>query len=277
MSSNDTRQQVSETYTRAVESAGGSCCSPGCCTPQSKGAAAQTAGYDVAELAGLPADAIENSFGCGNPLAFSGVEEGQTVLDLGSGAGIDLIIAANKVGPTGKVIGVDMTDVMIERARANIELAGMGGVIEVRKGIIEELPVEESSVDWVISNCVVNLSPEKDRVFAEIARVLRPGGRISISDIVVEELPQWARESQALYGACVAGAISEHDYLEGLRRAGLVEVEAAERWVYSMEQLSGLLESELVAERAIPLEDIKRAAVELEGKVWSAKVIGRKP
>ncbi len=139
-----------------------------------KGAVVEFAGYTADELAELPDDAVVNSFGCGNPVALAGLRKGDVVLDLGSGAGIDLLLAARLVGPEGRVIGVDMTDEMIARAEANIAAAGLANV-EVRKGIIEELPVEDASVDWVISNCVINLSPEKERVFAEIARVLRPG------------------------------------------------------------------------------------------------------
>ncbi len=193
--SNRVRQSVSEFYTQAVKSGSGCGCGGGEAIP--KGFAAQFAGYGD-DVAGLPADAVVNSFGCGNPLAFSEVKPGEVVVDLGSGAGIDLLIAARKAGPSGLVIGVDMTDEMIARARANAAEAGFAN-IEVRKGIIEDLPVEAASVDWVISNCVINLSPEKDRVFAEIARVLKPGGRMLVSDIVVQDVPAWVRESMALY------------------------------------------------------------------------------
>ena len=159
-------ESVSSAYTEALESSrkgtGGSCCAPssGCCTPP-VGTAAKTAGYTTEELSRY-SEASVSSFGCGNPLAFEGVEPGQVVLDLGSGAGFDLLIASAKVGPEGRVIGVDMTDAMIEAARGNAAKAGATNV-EVRKGTIEQLPVEDGSVDWVISNCVINLSPEKDR------------------------------------------------------------------------------------------------------------------
>ncbi|MGH6961179.1 MAG: methyltransferase domain-containing protein, partial [Dongiaceae bacterium] len=155
------RQSVSAAYTRAVEQ------QTGCCGP--KGVAAKLAGYGAE--AGALTEANQDSFGCGKPLAFSEVRQGDTVLDLGSGAGLDLLLASGRVGPTGRVIGVDMTDAMIDRARANVARQGATNV-EVRKGLIEDLPVESSSVDWVISNCVLNLSPDKPRVFAEIARVL---------------------------------------------------------------------------------------------------------
>lgn len=267
----DIHKMVSETYTRAVTTPGGGCCGTSSCGGSSqKGTLAKMAGYDAGELAGLPADAVINSFGCGNPLAFSEVRPGEVVLDLGSGAGIDLILAAKKVGPTGHVIGVDMTDAMIERARANVAAAGLQN-IEIRKGIIEELPIESGSVDWVISNCVINLSPDKSRVFAEIARVLKPGGRMRVSDIVVQDLPEAMRASAALYGSCVAGAISEEEYLAGLRAAGLVDVEVRERVVYDASQLEALAASELGAD-----EDVKKLAAAAAGKVWSAIIYARK-
>jgi SAM-dependent methyltransferase len=245
----------------------------------------KVAGYTREELDALPPEAVINSFGCGNPLAFSEVREGDVVLDLGSGAGIDILLAGKKVGPGGRVIGIDMTDEMIEKARENIARSGLTHV-EVRKGIIEELPVESSSVDWAISNCVINLSPEKPRVFAEIARVLKPGGRMLVSDIVVDALPQRLREDQGLYSSCIAGAISEKEYLSGLRGAGLAEVEVRERIVYDSVQLEALIGSELVDGKpgscgcggtkadGSTAADIARSIV---GKVWSAKFYARKP
>ncbi|MCC6156992.1 MAG: arsenite methyltransferase [Deltaproteobacteria bacterium] len=247
---------------------------------------AAIAGYDGEELSSLPADAVQSSFGCGNPLAFAGVREGQTVVDLGSGAGIDLLIASRMVGPTGRVIGVDMTDEMIERARANVAEAGATNV-EIRKGVIEQLPVEDASVDWVISNCVINLSPEKPRVFSEIARVLRPGGTMRVSDIVVSDLPAWVREMRQMYSSCVAGAISEDDYLAGLREAGLTDVEVVERLVYDRTQLRAFIATELKdastcgccgggSSQTVAPEVADRIAEEVEGKIWSAKVVARK-
>ena len=172
MTESEVHQEVSRAYTEALRRSRkgrGAGCSGAdvACSPS--GGAAALAGYQ--EGREKYAEAAASSFGCGNPLAFAGVEPGQTVLDLGSGAGLDLLVAAEKVGPTGKVIGVDMTDAMIEAAREATERAGYSN-IEVRKGLIEELPVEDASVDWVISNCVINLSPQKDRVFSEIHRVL---------------------------------------------------------------------------------------------------------
>jgi SAM-dependent methyltransferase len=302
------RRSVSESYARAIETPGSSCCG-GEALP--KGVAAKLAGYTREELLSLPDDAVANSFGCGNPLAFSEVSEGQVVLDLGSGAGIDILLAAKAVGPRGRAIGVDMTDAMLERARANAAAAGLDNV-DVRKGLIEELPVETGTVDWVLSNCVINLSPEKERVFAEIARVLAPGGRISISDIVVEDLPDWMRQSAALYSSCVAGAISEADYLEGLRAAGLVEVAVRERLVYDATQILAFATSAEAGEAGGVAGGVgaaggagkaggageaggaggalsccgstaavhplaRQMAESVVGKIWSAKFVGRRP
>ncbi|GMU91058.1 MAG: hypothetical protein AMXMBFR4_01160 [Candidatus Hydrogenedentota bacterium] len=283
------RSEVSKRYAQAVsQPASGGCCGAtadaGCGASSSKSLTVRTAGYDDAELSALPADAVVNSFGCGNPLAFSGVREGDVVLDLGSGAGIDLLIAAKKVGPAGRVIGVDMTDAMIERARKNIAAAGASNV-EVRKGIIEDLPVESGTVDWVISNCVINLSPDKPKVFSEIARVLKPGGRMSVSDIVAQDLPWWMRKSMKLYSACIGGAISEEAYVAGLRAAGLESVEVRERLVYEREHVEGFVRGILpsfmgglakplqvaVAKLLVPL------AGTVAGKIWSAKFYAVKP
>lgn len=162
------------------------------------------------------------------------------MLDLGPGAGLDLLIAARKVGPSGQVIGVDMTEEMINKAKENIKAAGVKNV-EVRKGLIEDLPIESSSVDWVISNCVINLSPEKEKVFSEITRVLKPGGRMVVSDMVGENIPEWLRENKNLYSACISGVISEKEYLSGLRKAGLEKVKVSERIVYQSDELELLI------------------------------------
>lgn len=281
MTTNDNeriRKSVSAFYGRAVRSGTGCCSGSGCgCgggddATGIAGFAARFAGYDD-QAAGLPADAVANSFGCGNPLAFSEVEPGEVVLDLGSGAGIDLLIAARKVGPTGRVIGVDMTDEMIARAQANAAEAGFTN-IDVRKGIIEDLPVDAASVDWVISNCVINLSPEKHRVFAEIARVLKPGGRMRVSDIVVEDLPAWARDHMGLYASCVSGAVSQAEYLEGLAKAGLADIEVRERFPYDLVQVNEVLG---VGEDEFPHPDLSRRESEIAGKVFSATFCARKP
>ncbi len=274
----DIRQEVSKSYGEAINRPGAG----GCCSPTSsavKDLAMSFAGYSAQELEDLPAEAADNVFGCGNPVSFAGMRLGDVVLDLGSGAGVDLFLAAKKVGPTGRVIGVDMTDEMIAKAKENIRTSGLPNV-EVRKGIIEALPVESASVDWVISNCVINLSPEKEKVFQEIARVLKPGGQMFISDIVTDAaLPEEILNDRSLYSACVAGAISEGQYLDGLRSAGLVDVEVRGRLVFDAVQI---LSAVKVAADEFRLDKTWGARSEelakaVEGKVWSAKVYGRKP
>jgi len=283
--SDQIRDEVSRAYTAAIGRAAGSgqgCCGGGCGTgtatptgaPTAVGVAALTAGYGD-ELTNVPADVAGSSFGCGNPLAFAGVRPGDTVLDLGSGAGLDLLIAAEKVGPEGRVIGVDMTDAMIEAARRNVERAGAAQV-EIRKGLIEELPVADGTVDWVISNCVINLSADKKLVFHEIHRVLRPGGSFSISDIVAEELPEWLRQEAAAHSACIGGAISETEYRAGLEATGLVDVEVTDRLVYDAAQLRGMVASDL-EDLGVTSELLERGVEEVAGKVWSVKLTGRKP
>ncbi|MBI3926128.1 MAG: arsenite methyltransferase [Armatimonadetes bacterium] len=269
MSKSDSiRQEVSRNYAAAIRSSDG-CCGGSCQVSEPRDVVAQWAGYTEQEMTGLGQG---SSFGCGNPVSFAEVRTGEVVLDLGSGAGLDLLIAGARVGAAGRVIGVDMTDEMLEVARRNIARSGLSNV-EVRRGIIEALPVEDSSVDWVISNCVINLSPEKHRVFEEISRVLRPGGKISISDIVAQDLPQLVRDNPALYSGCLGGAISEAEYVEGLRRAGLENVEVRQRTVYTREQLLtfGASLSELLPEGSGEL------ASALTGKVWSAQFSARKP
>ena len=276
----DVRETVSRNYARAVEqnpASKGSCCAG----PAPQGVLTTLAGYSREALAGLPADAVVNSFGCGNPVALAAIREGDTVLDLGSGAGIDLLLDAKLAGPKGKVIGVDMTLAMIERARANAKAAGLNNV-EVLEGIIEDLPVNSESVDLVLSNCVINLSPEKHRAFAEIYRVLRTDGRFSISDIVAEPMPDWILRSELLHSACISGAIPEAQYLDGLKKAGLADVKVSDRLTYDASQLAGLLDSEsgggcCCGSEALPKDQLARVTEALAGKVASIRVVGRKP
>jgi SAM-dependent methyltransferase len=238
---------------------------------------AAVAGYDQTELRVLPSDAVANSFGCGNPLAFAGVSPGQVVVDIGSGAGIDCLLAARKVGPNGRVIGVDMTPAMIEKARENVRQAGLHNV-EFRLGEAEAMPVDDASADWVISNCVINLSPDKPRVFKEAFRVLKPGGRLSVTDIMVEELPWFLRRSTSLYTSCVAGAISETQYLNGLLTAGFPDVQVTERIIYDHDQVMSLM-PDVLGRRTSFIRRPLRWLIDhyVVGTVWSARVVARKP
>jgi SAM-dependent methyltransferase len=232
------------------------------------------AGYSEKEYVGLPDSAVSSSFGCGNPVAFAGVKPGDVVLDLGSGAGLDLLLAARAVGPTGRVIGIDMTDEMIARARENVRTAGVTNV-EVRKGIIEALPVEDSSIDWIISNCVVNLSPEKEKVFSEIARVLKPDGQMLVSDIVANDVPKALLAEASVYASCVVGALSEEQFVAGLCVAGLTEVTVRDRIVYNNAQIKAALDEALSSSRTISSR-IEEVIQQLSGRVWSAEFYARK-
>ena len=257
------KASVREHYARIARGAGQSCCGPqttcGCAGgPQSMG---QLIGYSEGELATIPEDA-NLGLGCGNPVAIASLEEGETVLDLGSGAGIDCFLAAERVGPKGKVIGVDMTPEMLRRARANAKEGGYRNV-EFKKGEIEDLPLPDASVDVVISNCVINLSPDKPRVFAEAFRVLRPGGRLMVSDIVLmRKLPQGLLDSAAAYSACIAGAARKSDYLAMLREAGFGGVRVTSQKVYPVELLIDGVDDlgSLIEDLGFSAEDLKRAA-----------------
>ncbi len=281
--SEEIKQAVKDGYTERLAS--GSCCCgrPAPATIETKRRDLQVGlGYTPAQLAGLPEGAVASAFGCGNPLGFAEVRPGETVLDIGSGAGIDCLIAARAVGPAGRVIGLDMTDAMIEKARENARAAGAGNV-EFRHGDAEAMPVEDASVDWVVSNCVINLAPDKPAVFREVARVLRPGGRVAISDIVLAddfpELPAAIKHNLELYVGCVAGAVPESTYLAAMRAAGLEDAVVTARRVFGEEDL-GVFFAETAARLGggdrtrCFLEELRGAVV---GKVWSARIAARKP
>lgn len=185
-------------------------------------------GYQKEELGALPEEALMG-LGCGNPVRLAEISEGETVVDLGSGGGIDVFLAARQVGPSGRVIGVDMTPEMLARARQNVERLGLKNV-EFRQGLIEAMPVEDSSVDVILSNCVINLAPDKGAVFKEAFRVLKPGGRLVVSDMVAKgELPGEIQENPELWAACIGGALPEEEYLETIRKAGFPTVEVLTR------------------------------------------------
>ena len=256
--SKDIRTVVRERYAQAAK--GGSlCCGPSCCGPDVN-QIAQHIGYRAEDLALLPTGA-NLGLGCGNPLEHAALQPGETVLDLGSGAGVDCLLAAHAVGPGGRVIGVDMTPAMIEKARANAQSARLTNV-EFRLGEIEHLPAADNSVDVIISNCVINLSPDKGQVFREALRVLRPDGRILVSDLVLRRpLSERLKNSIDAYVGCVAGALLKEDYLQRAREAGFTGVEVLEERTYDVE-----IES--------VSEDLREEAL---ATVVSIKVRGMKP
>jgi arsenite methyltransferase len=226
----DLREEVRARYAEAAlgiakgRGCGCDCESIGCCGEEADTAFGRGL-YDPAERAELPQLAVDASLGCGNPVAVAELHEGETVLDLGSGGGIDVLLSARRVGPTGTVYGLDMTDEMLALARSNAETAGAHNV-HFLKGVIEEIPLPAESVDVVISNCVINLATDKPAVLQEIARVLKPGGRIGIADVVAEDrLSPAERAERGSFAGCVAGALSESEYRVGLEEAGFASIE----------------------------------------------------
>lgn len=232
------KSTVREHYADLVRSAGSCCSSSDCCGTEInieealKRDFANQNEYTDVQLSSIPNDAVENSFGCGNPLMYADICEGDVVLDLGSGAGIDVLLAAQLVGESGRAIGIDMTPEMIEKARKNAEEAA-GKNVEFRLGEIESMPVEDGSVDWIVSNCVINLAPDKDLVFQEAYRVLKPGGKLLVSDIVANHLPKWLRSTISNWANCISGALPEDQYLDSIRRAGLEEIQVLNKSPYA--------------------------------------------
>ena len=233
MNSDAVREAVRERYASAAQSS--SCCGPSasaCCGDSGTDPMSGVRYYTAKELAGLSAEVAGFSLGCGNPVAFADPQPGETVLDLGSGGGLDCFIAARCVGPTGHVIGVDMTPAMLERARQAAVDMGYT-TVEFRQGYIEALPVADNAVDLVISNCVINLSTDKDRVFGEAFRVLKPGGRLVVSDIVTAgALPDAIRRNVSLWAECIAGALPESEYTAKMAAAGFERIEPLARAAY---------------------------------------------
>ena len=240
----DVREAVKRKYGEAAKraaSGGTACCGGGAelsgCDPITRNL------YSETEKGALPEKAVAASLGCGNPSALAKLQPGEIVLDLGSGGGIDVILSAKRVGPMGKAYGLDMTDEMLALARENQKKAGVENV-EFLKGAIENVPLPNNSVDVIISNCVINLSGDKDRVLAEAFRVLKPGGRLAVSDVVVRgEVPEDIRKSMELWVGCIAGALEENEYQEKLRRAGFESIDVETTRVYRVEEAREFLEA----------------------------------
>lgn len=265
----DTKTLVQEKYGAAArqvqKTSSAACCNPAfsCCDPIT------TNLYNEAEKSGLPANAVLASLGCGNPTALIELKPGETVLDLGSGGGIDVLLSAKRVGPSGKAYGLDMTDDMLALARENQRQAGVENV-EFLKGEIENIPLPEASVDVVISNCVINLSADKDRVLREAFRVLKPGGRFAVSDVVARgEVPDAVRQSMMLWVGCIAGALEENEYTAKLAKAGFTAISVEPTRIYSIEDARRFLEDAGV--------DVDAIAPQAEGKLMSAFIRATKP
>jgi ubiquinone/menaquinone biosynthesis C-methylase UbiE len=278
------KEQVKERYAEEARrvrqnSDGASCCGgapevskskPSCCgSNASAGDPISSNLYLDDEMASLPADAVAASLGCGNPTALAELKPGETVLDLGSGGGIDVLLSARRVGPLGKAYGLDMTDEMLALARDNQRKAGVENV-EFLKGEIENIPLPDNTVDVIISNCVINLSGDKDRVLREALRVLKPAGRLAVSDVVARaEIPAQVRRHVELWSGCIAGALEESDYRAKLEAAGFEAINVEPTRIYSAAQCS-----EWFAQAGL---DTDRTAPELDGMFMSAFVRARKP
>ena len=280
MSDQDIVTSVKEKYGQAalrITSGGG-----GCCDPQSSGTECGSITsnfYAADETAGLPAEAVQASLGCGNPVALAELTPGETVLDLGSGGGIDVLLSAKRVGPTGKAYGLDMTDEMLALARENQQNAGVENA-EFLKGAIESIPLPDASVDVVISNCVINLSADKRRVFAEAFRVLKPGGRFAVSDMVVKgQLPGPVRRSMEAWTGCFAGVLEEDQYRALLAEAGFEEVEVEPTRIYLASDVRQVFEGYKtllgkIERQGLRLDDL---LTEADGKYRSAFIRAVKP
>ena len=271
MSTQDIKEAVKEKYGQAalrVSKGGSSCCGAapaveGCADPITSNL------YDGAQTGEIPEEALLASLGCGNPTALAELKPGETVLDLGSGGGIDVLLSARRVGPSGKAYGLDMTDEMLALARENQRKAGVPNV-EFLRGEIENIPLPDNSVDVVISNCVINLSADKDRVLREAFRVLKPGGRFAVSDIVVRgEVPREIRKSVELWVGCMAGALEENEYLAKLAEAGFQTVTVEATRVYHVADARDMLSSKGI--------DVDAIAPLVDGKFISAFVRAKKP
>ena len=271
MATNDLKEVVREKYGQAaslVQKGRTSCCGTAssvanCCDPITSHL------YDDAQAGEVPEDALKASLGCGNPTALAELKSGEIVLDLGSGGGIDVILSARRVGPTGKAYGLDMTDEMLALAQENKRKSGLTNV-EFLRGEIENIPLPGDSVDVIISNCVINLSGEKDRVLKEAFRVLKPGGRFAVSDVVVRgDVPEAIRRSMELWVGCIAGALTETDYRAKLAAAGFGGIEIEVTRVYGVDEAATFLAGQGL--------DVDAAAKEVDGKIVSAFIRAIKP
>ncbi|HWD98955.1 MAG TPA: arsenite methyltransferase [Bryobacteraceae bacterium] len=265
------REVVKEKYGQAalrVNAGGSSCCGAsaaldGCCDPITSRL------YDAAQTGELPVEAVLASLGCGNPTALAQLHPGETVLDLGSGGGIDVLLSARRVGPSGKAWGLDMTDEMLALARENQRKAGVENV-EFLKGEIENIPLPDNSVDVIISNCVINLSGDKDRVLREAFRVLKPGGRFAVSDVVTRgAVPADVRQNMLLWVGCIAGALEEYEYVAKLARAGFDGIDIEPTRIYDIEDARTFLGGQGI--------DVDAIAPQVEGKFMSAFIRAKKP
>jgi len=271
----DVKDVVREKYAdaaRRVKRGETGCCSSACCgssSPERLDDPITSRLYDDRQVAELPPEAVQASLGCGNPTALAPLNPGEVVLDLGSGGGIDVLLSARRVGPTGKAYGLDMTDEMLTLARENQRKAGLENV-DFLKGEIEHIPLPDNSVDVIISNCVINLSLDKDRVFAEAVRVLRPGGRFAVSDVVVRgTVPPEIRRNMELWVGCVAGALEESDYRSKLARAGFEGIDIEPTRIYDVEDARQFLSGHDM--------DVDAVAPLVKDKFMSAFVRARKP
>lgn len=252
---------VREHYAERIKSSA-SCCGDSCCSTDSRL-------YPVDLLATIPADVSNTSYGCGDPITLAALQPGEIVLDLGSGAGLDCLLAAQKVGETGRVIGVDMTPEMIDRARANAKRVNATNV-EFRQGYLENLPVETGMVDVIISNCVINLSPDKEKVFTEAFRVLKPGGKLAVSDIVTDgELPELVRNSLSAWAGCVAGAVEATEYIAMMEAVGFTDI-SIKPVFFDKETVDGALDEMKLDVTEYPRDAVYKA-------VYSAKITAYKP
>jgi SAM-dependent methyltransferase len=268
---NTVRQKYGQAALRVMEGSQASCCGPTSCGEAARGAGDPITSdlYTADEAAALPESAVQASLGCGNPTALADLRPGDTVLDLGSGGGIDVLLSAKRVGPTGKAYGLDMTDEMLALARENQRKAGVTNV-EFLQGEMEQIPLPDDTVDVIISNCVINLSADKDRVLAEAFRVLKPGGRFAVSDVVVRgEVPAEIRRSVELWIGCLAGALEESEYRAKLAKAGFEATDLEPTRVYRVEDAREMLASGGF--------DVDAIAPHVDGRFMSAFVRARKP